>query len=482
MYHVRDYLYYIRHILEQLPTYRAMQVHALAILGLVSGENILGSFIFSRHGDRLTKPTPYLTPIGAQQCFESGEFYHDRYFNEYPIAGLDQVYNPYQFSVMVPISDVLFKSMLAWTQGFYPEVSSDQIDDVEGASLANGTDSDTPDGYQYVLLDGIDEDSGQYWVIKGDDNCPTFNDAQSDFEKSDFMKQMNDSTYSFYQSLTQYTTEIPKKKLNFDNAFTVFDYFLVEGVHNESFSESIGGLDGEVFQQVKILQDIYNVNYNTWNNNLVSGQTLLGEAKTFLANAHNTSYPQRVQVMAGSFDQFYQVFKLIDWYSSDESRFTGIVNYATTFVMELFTQDGSDDQFVRVGIRNGTTVSEGNITLDFLPVFNNTENYMSYDDFQNKLSSVVIADVGEWCNACSSTVDACQAIKLQDLESSGKIKTSSLSLADAGGIGAGVTIGVFLIVGLLGFFTLRMLRKPKATNDIPDMESHASTAVSLHSK
>lgn len=75
-------------------------------------------------------------------------------FNKFPTRGLDQVHNPDQFSVMVPMSDVLFDGMRAWTHRFYPELTPDQIEDVGGASLANGT--------QYVHIDSIDEDSSRY--------------------------------------------------------------------------------------------------------------------------------------------------------------------------------------------------------------------------------------------------------------------------------------------------------------------------------
>lgn len=266
------------------------------------------------------------------------------------------------------------------------------------------------------------------------------------------MNETNASTYSFYQSLAQYTTEIPKDNLTFVDAQTIYDHFLIQSTHNESFLRSIGGFKGEVFQQVKTLQDTHSVNYNTWNQkSLAPGESLLNEADTVLWEAFHASGPaqQSIRVMAASSDHFYQVFKLLDLLSSNESQFTSIVNHAATLVFEVFTRDGSDDQFfVRVGIHNGTTISEGNVTLDFYPIFNHTKDHMDYYLFTEYLFKGRKFDsLSIWCQECDASVLSCDNYRyIRENRELMSLSYNRLSLAGAGAIGAGVTTGVFLLV------------------------------------
>lgn len=448
----------------------------LALFTAVSAETILGSFVFVRHGDRLKKPTTYLTPLGVSEEQDAGTYFHNRYFNAYPINGLDEVYQSNQVSVMVADSDVLSKSSQAFVQGLYPPVGSRDASEVPGASLANGTTDETPfNGYQYVYIEGVNIDGPEYWTIDGNTNCPAYTNASAKYYESDEFKALNQSTLDFYQSLSKYTAgSLPNSKLNYGNAYTVFDFFEVNYYHNETFYNIIKD-DMAVFNQVRYYQDEYSksFSYNASNSVvMVSGASILNTAGSFIKSITNTTSPERLSVIFGSYDSFYSMFGLFGWMNLDESKFTGLVDYASALAIELITDD-SNNQYVRAGIRNGTNVTQDSPELEFFPVFGNNETTVPVDQFLKGISSVAIANISDWCTICSGTTDTCAKLaltsKVADLEKDNK-SSSNLSLADAGGIGAGVTIGVFLILGALGYMLYRILG-PKPRNErLKDME------------
>lgn len=440
----------------------------LAMMAAASAEQILGSFMFVRHGDRLTKPTKYLTPLGVAEIQDAGAYFHDRYFESDAIKGLDSVYNSKQISVAVPDSDVLYKSSQGFVQTFYPPVGDEDAAKVPGASLANGTDIEMPfDGYQYVFIEGLDEESPDYWTIDGNDNCPAFTNASAAYFESAEFKALNASTHDFYQSLSKYTHgSLTSKDLSYANAYKVFDFFEVNYYHNETFYESLDG-SMDAFNEVRYLQDQYSksLNYNASNPVVaVGGATVLGSANSFLKAASNSSNPERLSIVFGSYDVFYSMFGLLGWMSVDESKFTGLVDYASALAFELVADD-QNNQFVRAGLRNGTNVTQSSPEIEFFPVFGNTETLIPLSQFQDGVSKVAISDVSSWCSACSATTDTCAKIsltsKVDTLEKDQNKSSSGLSLVDAGGIGAGVTVGVFLIVGVLGFLVYTLLLKPK---------------------
>jgi hypothetical protein len=73
----------------------------------------------------------------------------------------------------------------AFLHGFYPPLV-DLDPEIASQALNNGSESQAPlDGYQYVLLHTVVDNSPDTIWIKGDDACPKYVAASKSFMKSD---------------------------------------------------------------------------------------------------------------------------------------------------------------------------------------------------------------------------------------------------------------------------------------------------------
>lgn len=91
---------------------------------------------------------------------------------------------------------------------------------------------------------------------------------------------------------------------------------------------------------------------------------------------------------------------------------------------------------------------------------------MTYGEFVETLGSRAIRDVGTWCSVCGAKQDFCiAAIADKDSDSSSSSASSSsgstFSNADAGAIGAAVTLGVLVLVAGLVWLLMRRRRSGK---------------------
>lgn len=425
---------------------------------LASSQKVVGTFIFERHGDRLRRPTVYLTPVGSQEVFDQGTFMRHRYFDnssDYSIDGLDMVYDPSQLNAFAPNSAVLQKSAMGFLQGLYPPLESDKTElvEVQGSEMANGTTEETPlDGFQYVIHDGIGSSSPDRIWIQGANDCPAYTSASNGYFDSDDFLSLNSSTFDFYQGLYSLVEgELTKEELNYGNAYEVFDYFEVNYIHNESFHDKISS-KMDTFNQVRYLQNVYSrsTNYNaTDSNSTIGGATLLGFIQSQLNLTKSTGAPY-ISYAAGSYSTFYQLFGRLGLFnvnSTFDSIFTGIVNYASAAMFDLIEVE--NELYVKFSLRNGTDSSVEAISY---PIFGTNSDMISYNDFMTQASKVSIADLKSWCSTCDSwSQNMCAAystVYLDAIDGDELPGQSKLTLADAGGIGAGVTIGVFLILGL----------------------------------
>ncbi|ANB11526.1 histidine acid phosphatase, putative [Sugiyamaella lignohabitans] len=448
---------------------------------LAADESVVGVFIFGRHADRLTKVskdshegTKILTPEGSWEAFESGQFYQNRYMSNdsgFRIQGLNQTYQPNQFNAFASDSDVLEKTAQGFLQGLYPPLTSidGQADTVQGSSLANGSFIETPlGGYQYVYFTGMDGSTPDGIWLQGDANCPVYTNASNAYMDSPEFHQLNTSTFNFYQSLFPLVEgQLTKAQLNYGNAYGVFDYFMVNSVHNETFANLIANKTDE-FHQVRTLQDIYSkaLNYNSSNlDTTIGGQTMAGFILQQLNLTETTGDAPYMTYAVGAYDIFYQLFGVLDLYNVNQTvdtTFTGIINYAASAVFELVESD--NDKMIRFGFRNGTDESD---TVLYYPILGSNSTEMPYTTFVSELTKKSITDLKTWCNTCSAwSQDFCKVYSPDYLNAAAhnfKFSTSNLSLAGAGGIGAGVTLFVVALVLALAYLFFRKSRSTSSS-------------------
>ncbi|OWB78605.1 hypothetical protein B5S32_g2802 [[Candida] boidinii] len=442
---------------------------------LDDGYQCVGTFIFGRHNDRTAKPSNVLTTYGQVEQVDSGNFYRERYFgldgegtnvtSGYKINGLNpEGYFVYgQTYAQAPASSVILYSQMSFLQGLYPPstavntVKSLEVADQSG--LANGTSVIGPfDGYQYVFMDVQQPDSENYIWIKGDSDCPASDDAIAAWQKSDTFKSLNESTLGFYQGLKEYLPagKFKKSKLNFGSAMSIYDFMNVNYIHNETLAKE---WNDELIYQVKILADQaqWGISYSSENklaDFTIGGQSLLGGVYNYLNETKVNGSPY-INYFTGSYNTMYQIAGLLGL-NEVSADFTGMPDYGATYVWDLL-KNSDGDYFVQFSFKNGTADED---VLNTYPLFNQSEVILKWDDFETQIKEVSLRSLETWCNACGSEASMCIEYSKTYVDALNK---SSLTLADAGGIGAGVTIGVFLILGFLGLLFVKYYKNKKTS-------------------
>merc|ERR1712000_718390 len=176
----------------------------LSAAASAAAETIHGVFVFSRHGDRTTKwyGSQQLTSLGAEQNFQVGSDYRARYLDSsssQQILGISEdQYVRTQVFASAPNQPILLNTATAFLQGLYPPLK-DLDPELASQTLNNGSTSTSPlDGYQYVVLQGVNDNSPDTIWIKGDDACPAYKDSSKEFTQSDVFKTRDEETRDFY--------------------------------------------------------------------------------------------------------------------------------------------------------------------------------------------------------------------------------------------------------------------------------------------
>ncbi|CDK28847.1 unnamed protein product [Kuraishia capsulata CBS 1993] len=469
----------------------------------------VGTFVFGRHNDRTAKPSTVLTNYGATRQVASGSLFRERYFglkganttvkSDYKIDGLNSegVFVYGDTYAQAPASTVIMYSMISFMQGLYPPTQAWQTDaalaDKMDEEMSNGTVVESPfNGYQYVFMDIQQDDSEDYIWINGDDSCPNSDNAIAGFNKTEFFKEMNASTYDFYKSLGSIipNSSYAHSKLNFKNAMNVYDFMHVNYIHDEDLAKN---WNETIMHKVSYLADAaqWGISYNASNATdplTLGGQSLLGGVANYL-NATKTAGSPYINYFVGSFNTMYQIGGLLQL-NEVSDNFTGMPDYGSVYVFDLLHSNSTSDYYVQFSFRNGT--NDGS-KLEVYPLFGSDEDLMSWSNFTSNIDKVSIRNVEDWCAACGSTSERCTVystlyesaeslenknVSLSELASgdysSLDINTPSLSNAAAGGIGAGVTIGVFLLVG--GFAYL-LYRSKKGSSSVLPTSFHKETGM-----
>lgn len=208
----------------------------------------------------------------------------------------------------------------------------------------------------------------------------------------------------------------------------------------------------------------------------VSGSILAGhivqELNATLQSPLSKSSARRLSVQFGAYGTFMSFFGLSQAAASSPD-FYGIVNYASSFVIELVTDADlssasavntvdPDGVFVRFLFANGTA-SDTNPPKAF-PLFGQKETTIKWNTFVSEMNKFSLKSTAEWCGACGASEGVCAEFSgdngsgLATAESKG---SRGISTAVAGVIGAMVTLAVILGLQALVLVVggLRVVRK-----------------------
>ncbi|KAF4983039.1 hypothetical protein FZEAL_1464 [Fusarium zealandicum] len=462
------------------------------LVSTAAAETIHGVVVFSRHGDRSTKwyGAQSLTSLGAEQNFQVGSDYRSRYLSsdsDSQILGISEdEYKPSQIFASAPDQGILMNTATAFLQGLYPPLA-DIDPEIVSQTLNNGSESEAPlDGYQYVRLQTISDNSPDTIWIKGDDACPKYITASKAFMDSDVFAQRTDDTKDFYEGfydvLSDGVYNLQPENMTYRNAYNIFDLVNVARIHNES-SPARNVSDADLLQ-LRALADSAELGLN-WNASdparAIGAETLSGAVLAQLNQTVTSEGKLKFSLFAGSYDTFLAFFGLAGLL--DESPdFHGLPDYASTMAFELFTDKDADefpsdpakDLRVRWLFRNSTAGE-----LEPFPLFGAGEDSLSWTRFVSEMEERSITDVGDWCTQCGAKEDFCAAYKTDDDEESAEIGGSSgskggMSNVVAGVIGAMVTLGVVAVIGAVAFVVMRKKRAPAEKGSVRSLSTDGS--------
>ncbi|KAK1758590.1 histidine phosphatase superfamily [Echria macrotheca] len=447
-----------------------LTVPLVGLLGTAAAETIYGAVVFTRHGDRTTKHygAQALTSLGATQNFQVGGDYRARYItagSPKRILGISEFnYVSSQVYATAPDQGILLNTATAFLQGLYPPLQG--LDPaIASQTLNNGTNSTSPlNGYQYVALQGVNNNSPDTIWIKGDDSCPAYAEAAASFDDSAEFKTRLAETKSFYEGFYPDVQSVFDYKspsdLSYAKAYDIFDLINVARIHNAT-SPARDVTDEQLFQ-LRTLADSaeFGSNYNrSQPARSIHAETFLGGVLAQLNKTVTSAGKLKLSVMAGSYDTFQAFFGLANL-TNVNPDFFGLPAYASTMAFELFSDDdeaatafpADPDAALRVRFlfKNGT---EG--AMSSFPLFGSGADSLAWPDFVGQTKTRAITSAAAWCGACGSKVDFCAAYNVAEPTSSDD--KGGMSNAVAGVIGAVVTLGV---VGLAGgvLFLLRRRR------------------------
>ncbi|KAI1770876.1 histidine acid phosphatase-like protein [Hypoxylon cercidicola] len=439
---------------------------SLAALPLTTAETVLGVYIFHRHGDRSPKSLPpvNLTSLGADQIFQSGNFYRERYVSSdasAPIHGLSSdIAVPSQLSVLSPSDAVLQSSSLAFLQGVYPPAGSLSV-----SRLANSSEVEAPlGGYQYIPVTSSTSAStstnaeSSEWLQGGSGCGNAVVSSNNYFQSAEYLNTL-DRTRPFYSNLSPVIGGVfGSSQATFKNAYSIYDYVNVGRIHNASIPSDDLLTDDTVFQ-LRTLADNHewNLAYNESDAiRAVAGATLAAQILQQLNSTLTGRGATPLSVQFGAYASFMSFFGLAQLHRVS-ADFTGVVDYASSMVFELVTNasvsgaasyPAAADVSVRFLFANGTAAQN---PLTAYPLFGQGDVLLPWTTFAAEMGRFAIGDTAAWCQACGNTTGVCASSSSSsgsgDAGSSTTAASTSgngISLPVAGVIGALVTLVVIL--------------------------------------
>ncbi len=443
-------------------------------------QQVLSTFIYTHYGDRTPFVLPHdptLTPLGAQQLYNAGANFRARYVTPGSVEEGDQFttirnISPYQLfqdeiTVLATNEHYVSASAQAFLQGLYPPLtSSSNYTYITGQSpLANGTNIVAPlDGYQYANLQAVSSnDLNAIWT-QGSHNCPSYGAATAGYYQSPGFKALQTSTDAFYDSLQPEFLDgiFSNSSVGYFDAYYIWDYLNYEYIHNSTVAEN---LDSTEIPRVKVLAAdwVFAMFANTslsGNNEgdhigVIAGRTLAARVlQAFYTTINTQGDSDKMTLLFGSFEPMIAFAALADLVSPQNSAFYNLPEPGSSLVFELFalrendigTYPELDELYVRFLYQNGT--EEDSKVVEY-PLFGRSpsQTMMSLRDFIAGIERIMIYNVEDWCETCSSYSIFCPAFtNSSDVLNDTPTHHRGMSAAIAGVIGAIVALVVFGLV------------------------------------
>ncbi|KAE9407397.1 phosphoglycerate mutase-like protein [Gymnopus androsaceus JB14] len=440
---------------------------------------VLGAIFIIRHGDRQNfyqNPTTYvssttlITPLGLQEEVITGNYLRSVYLNESSpsfISGINAtISNPQQITVKADAAGeggVIMMSSQALLQGLFPPTPDYNI------SLANGTNVTSPlGGYQFIEVDSAEANNDI--SLEGWTDCAPFDTANTEFYQSAIFNQTEKDWADFFTTIPQYLGN--SVNVNLENMWNVFDFMNVNYVHNATFQKA---LPPTLLAQARTLAAFHE--YNIFTSPQLDGignigfRTMVPGIIGGLADIANSSNPLKIYYNAIAYKNFFTLFRMTN--AVDQApQLTGLVNYASSIVIEVRQPSSGGEPVLRLQFKNGTED-------DALHTFNwfNTTGDIPMSTFTNFFAPVSVNTTADWCTVCSNTQDrGCGAIAAAASQAAIADRVHQpIGPVGAGFLGAGLTLFVALcMLGMLYFLGALTLGRGRSRNSQRSSSSRSS--------
>ena len=228
----------------------------------------------------------------------------------------------------------------------------------------------------------------------------------------------------------------------------------VAEIHNSSIPSS-DILTDETLHQLLTLANAheYGLAYNASDNmRAIAGMQLAGEILSYMNSTISSKGAKKLGIQFGAYATALSFFGLVDLPKASEN-FTGVIDYASSLVFELFTNadvssgfPSTDDLSVRFLFHNGTASNTSEPVA--YPLFGGSSDTVSWNDFQSNLSKFAVSNSKQWCTKCGNSDGTCAAYVSKGDSASTQQKSSHTGISPVigGVIGAMVTIAVMVNV------------------------------------
>ncbi|RMY74195.1 hypothetical protein D0863_03376 [Hortaea werneckii] len=431
------------------------------------------SVVFSRGGERTPEvlghlPT-VLTSLGAQQMYQSGSFFRNRYIT----SSLDLMssddddttlqdlspdsIDPLQLYVAALDDQWTLASAQAFMQGLYPPYTlNDSIaESLESSQMiANGSYIDYPlDGYQYPRIHAFSSADVEFPYLGGSLSCPAFNKQALDYRDSKDFRETQAESKSMYEAIGEplLSDTLIEGAWDYYNAYAIYDYINYRNTHNRSTATLLeepqynGGAsnsssmdrlrwyaDQQQYAQLGNLDaaNAFAADTPSWPGDVsgsistIAGNMLAAKLLGQLQLAIQfRAQMYKLSILFGDFEPLLSFFAL-NKLPERNVNFYGLPDFGSTAVLELFSwtnntargasfPTSTDDLYVRFWFRNGTQDSNeyDNRVFRQYGLFNRgpSQMDMSWAEFERGMYRILLPSMGDWCLQCGAANVFCSA-------------------------------------------------------------------------
>ncbi|KAK7536290.1 histidine phosphatase superfamily, partial [Phyllosticta citribraziliensis] len=442
---------------------RILALLAPALLGSVPTVDaaVHSAVIFTRTGERTpllqTSGPARLTPWGAQQAHDQGNFFRQLYVsgetNEgdatgpRPIVDLskDALKNN-QLFLLAPENDYATATGLAFLQGLYPPLGMNESNAalLDGAAtLSNGSFVQAPlGGYQYPQLRTASNYDPNLIYVAGAYGCVNAAKDRNDYFTTAESSETKNRTGELYNNIGNAVLlgAMSEDSWNYDRAYLIYDYVNYAYWHDSSTQQAFANnesLRGSL-DQLRYLADqqqwaMVNSTDPVHFVRSIAGQALASKILNQLyININTAGSAAKLSLLFGEFDPMLAFIGLTGL-SEQEPDLRGIPDWASSLVVELYSDDppgqssntsvatsNSTDGFtgvypdianlsVRFYLRNG---SDPYIPLNNYGIFQTPQPQQDQDGNDNNAPSPMLPDpaIPAWCAVCEARSIFCTAL------------------------------------------------------------------------